>query len=147
DGGYTVADAHANIVDVVPDSFRYFRDFLPALRQEWRSLQLRFGGRFLEGWGDGRHGTLDETSPSGRTRILDPEPRRSLAEAALCRVAEVFPAFGQAKVAQSWAGLIDATPDAVPVISPIEALPGLFVATGFSGHGFGLAPGAGRLVA
>ena len=38
-------------------------------------------------------------------------------------------------------------PDAVPVISPVEALPGFFLATGFSGHGFGIGPAAGRLAA
>ena len=46
-----------------------------------------------------------------------------------------------------WAGWIDMTPDAVPVISPVENLPGFFLATGFSGHGFGIGPGAGRLAA
>ena len=39
------------------------------------------------------------------------------------------------------------TPDIVPVISPVDTVPGFFVATGFSGHGFGIGPGAGRLVA
>jgi glycine/D-amino acid oxidase-like deaminating enzyme len=39
------------------------------------------------------------------------------------------------------------TPDAVPVIAPVQALPGFFVATGFSGHGFGIGPAAGRLMA
>ena len=43
--------------------------------------------------------------------------------------------------------MIDVTPDAVPVISPVENVPGFFIATGFSGHGFGIGPGAGRLVA
>jgi len=43
--------------------------------------------------------------------------------------------------------LMDVTPDAVPVIGPVAALPGLFLATGFSGHGFGIGPGAGRLMA
>jgi glycine/D-amino acid oxidase-like deaminating enzyme len=51
------------------------------------------------------------------------------------------------KVEQRWAGLIDVTPDAVPVISTVDDLPGLVVATGFSGHGFGIGPGAGRLAA
>ena len=41
----------------------------------------------------------------------------------------------------------DVTPDALPVIGPVRALPGLFLATGLSGHGFGIGPGAGRLVA
>jgi glycine/D-amino acid oxidase-like deaminating enzyme len=51
------------------------------------------------------------------------------------------------RIAERWAGCIDATPDAVPVMSACERLPGFFLATGFSGHGFGLGPGAGKLVA
>lgn len=33
------------------------------------------------------------------------------------------------------------------MISPIDALPGFFLATGFSGHGFGIGPTAGKLAA
>jgi glycine/D-amino acid oxidase-like deaminating enzyme len=62
-------------------------------------------------------------------------------------LARSFPVFKNAKIAQNWAGLIDVTPDAVPVIWPIEALPGFYLASGFSGHGFGIRPGAGRLIA
>jgi glycine/D-amino acid oxidase-like deaminating enzyme len=43
--------------------------------------------------------------------------------------------------------MIDVTPDAVPVISPVDSLPGFVIATGFSGHGFGIGPGAGKLAA
>lgn len=39
------------------------------------------------------------------------------------------------------------TPDAVPVIGPVGAIPGFFIASGFSGHGFGIGPGAGQLMA
>jgi glycine/D-amino acid oxidase-like deaminating enzyme len=42
---------------------------------------------------------------------------------------------------------MDVTPDAVPVIDQVEHMPGFFIATGFSGHGFGIGPGAGRLMA
>jgi glycine/D-amino acid oxidase-like deaminating enzyme len=58
-----------------------------------------------------------------------------------------FPQFASVGVAQYWAGVIEATPDAVPVISGVERMPGLFLATGFSGHGFGTGPGAGHLAA
>jgi glycine/D-amino acid oxidase-like deaminating enzyme len=43
--------------------------------------------------------------------------------------------------------MIDVTPDAVPVIDQVARIPGFFIATGFSGHGFGIGPGAGRLMA
>jgi len=43
--------------------------------------------------------------------------------------------------------MIDVTPDVVPVMDEIAAYPGLYLATGFSGHGFGIGPGAGRVMA
>ncbi len=58
-----------------------------------------------------------------------------------------LPGFAGMQVAESWGGLMDVTPDAVPVIDEVAAMPGFFIATGFSGHGFGIGPGAGRLMA
>ena len=58
-----------------------------------------------------------------------------------------FPAFGGMKIAERWAGVVDATPDGVPVISEVPSLPGFYIASGFSGHGFGIGPGAGHLMA
>jgi glycine/D-amino acid oxidase-like deaminating enzyme len=43
--------------------------------------------------------------------------------------------------------VIDSTPDLLPVVGPVEKLPGIFFATGFSGHGFGLGPPMGYLLA
>jgi glycine/D-amino acid oxidase-like deaminating enzyme len=51
------------------------------------------------------------------------------------------------QIAERWGGMIDVTPDLVPVISGVDTMPGFFIATGFSGHGFGIGPGAGRLMA
>lgn len=147
DGGYTIANGHANIVPIVPDSFRFFGEFLPALRMDWRSLRLRLNGRFLEEWREASPVPLDRPSPYERTRVLDPEPDGDLPRRALKDLAEMFPVFAQARVAQEWAGMIDVTPDQVPVISPVDELRGLVIATGFSGHGFGIGPGAGRLAA
>ena len=50
-------------------------------------------------------------------------------------------------MAARWSGLIDVMPDAVPVIGEVPRLPGFFLGTGFSGHGFGIGPGAGRMIA
>ena len=43
--------------------------------------------------------------------------------------------------------MIEATPDVIPVIDEAEGLPGFYMTTGFSGHGFGIGPGAGKAIA
>ncbi|MFU0507753.1 NAD(P)/FAD-dependent oxidoreductase [Pseudaminobacter sp. NGMCC 1.201702] len=147
DGGYTVASGHENIVDIVPSSFRFALDFLPALRKEWRSLSLRIGGRFLDEARMARHWKMDEASPFEFCRVLDPKPALDMSDRAFAGLKAAFPVFEKAEIAQRWAGYIDVTPDAVPVISAVDAIPGFYIATGFSGHGFGIGPAAGRLMA
>jgi glycine/D-amino acid oxidase-like deaminating enzyme len=43
--------------------------------------------------------------------------------------------------------MIDALPDVVPVLDRGAAIDGLFISTGFSGHGFGIGPAAGKIMA
>lgn len=147
DGGYTVSTLASNVFDLTPDSFRFLRQFFPAARMQWPTLKPRLGRRFWDEWRDMRRHGPEEISPYERVRILDPEPDVKTIDDAMARLADAFPVFREAKVAQRWAGLIDVTPDAVPVISRVANRPGLIVATGFSGHGFGLGPGAGHLTA
>jgi glycine/D-amino acid oxidase-like deaminating enzyme len=147
DGGYTISHRHLSVADIVPDSFRLFREFLPALKVDWNGLRLRLGKRFLEEARLKRKWALDETSPFEEIRILDPQPVNSILDVAAASLKDYYPIFHDMEIAQRWAGVIDATPDAVPVISPVAKLPGLFLASGFSGHGFGLGPGAGKLMA
>ncbi len=59
----------------------------------------------------------------------------------------LLPAVRDARVAQVWGGLIDKTPDALPVIERTPELDGLIVAAGFSGHGFCLGPVTGEILA
>jgi glycine/D-amino acid oxidase-like deaminating enzyme len=147
DGGFTIANGSSSLADIVPDSFRFFFQFLPALKMEWKALRLRLGPRFLEEWREPAQLAADRPTVFELVRILDPEPETALSDSALAAVKAMFPALQGATVAQHWAGLIDVTPDAVPVISPVETVPGFFIATGFSGHGFGIGPGAGYLTA
>ena len=58
----------------------------------------------------------------------------------------VFPPIEQAGLANMWAGLYEMTPDRHPIIGE-SPVPGLFLANGFSGHGFQHAPVVGKLVA
>jgi glycine/D-amino acid oxidase-like deaminating enzyme len=145
DGGYTIASGQENVVDIVPASFRYATAFLAALKSEWRSLSFRLAGRFFDEMRIPRRWEMDEASPFEYARVLDPKPSKAIRAKVLKAVREAYPIFEQARIAQTWAGYIDATPDAVPVISPVDRVPGFFIATGFSGHGFGIGPAAGKL--
>ena len=146
DGGYSLAQNGVGF-EITPDAFRYMRAFWPAFRQEHRHMKLRFGRAFFQALARPRDWALDRPSPFEAERILDPEPDHGLLNQALANLTAAFPALAGVRMAESWAGMIDATPDAVPVISPVDSLPGLHIATGFSGHGFGIGPGAGRLAA
>jgi len=147
DGGYTLSQADATIADIVPDSFRYLAEFLPTVKAEWGSLRFRLGRRFIEEWRLPRHWALDGASPFEAVPVMDPLPSRTVLDEAMRNIAAAYPIFRGATIAERWGGLIDVMPDAIPVISGVERLPGFHVATGFSGHGFGIGPGAGRLAA
>ena len=147
DGGYTVASSATSIANIVPDSFRFFREFLPALKLERKSLKLRFGRPFFDELFDYRHKPLDRPSIYEAIRILDPTPDPAALVLVEIYMRAGIPALRDVPVVQTWGGMIDTMPDVIPVISAVPALPGLIVGTGFSGHGFGIGPGAGQLLA
>ena len=90
---------------------------------------------------------MDQTTPMEKTRILDPKPDNNTIKATLKNAQALLPELKKTDIQAKWAGYIDSTPDGVPIIDSDSGVPGLFVATGFSGHGFGIGPGAGHLVA
>jgi sarcosine oxidase, subunit beta len=63
------------------------------------------------------------------------------------QVAGHFPAYETAGLASSWTGVYDVTPDWNPVLGSVADVAGLTVGFGFSGHGFKLSPGIGKLLA
>ena len=147
DGGYTVARRNMYEAHVVPDSFRLLPRFLPAMIRTRQEYRIRIAGRFREELRIPRRWALDQPSPFEATRVLDPAPNPAIVEESRQNLVRAFPAFADARIAQSWGGLIDTTPDAVPVIGPVQSMPGFYLMSGFSGHGFGIGPGAGRLMA
>lgn len=147
DGGYTIAHGSSIVVDVVPDSFKLAHRFTSAMRKEQKSLHLRIGKRFWTELTMAKRWSFDEATPFEKFRVLDPDPAQKVLDKAIQGLRRALPAFENAEIAERWAGYIDVTPDEVPVISEVDELPGLILATGFSGHGFGIGPGAGRLAA
>jgi glycine/D-amino acid oxidase-like deaminating enzyme len=147
DGGYTVARRNKYEAHIVPDSFRLLPRFLGAMISTRKEYRIRPFGRFREELRIPRRWALDQASPFEATRVLDPAPNPAIVEESRLNLIRAFPAFAPARIAESWGGLIDTTPDAVPVIGAVRSVPGFFLMSGFSGHGFGIGPGAGRLMA
>lgn len=147
DGGYTVAHGGISTADVTLDSFRFLFDFLPILKDEWKTVRIRIGRRFLDSLTQAGRWALDAPTVFEAVRVLDPAPHGSTLDSAWRDLVAAYPAFAGVTIAERWAGYIDTTPDTVPVIGPVASLPGFFIASGFSGHGFGIGPGAGRLAA
>ncbi len=80
---------------------------------------------------------------------LDPEAVQPPGEAVMTTLARgiaVLPALASARIARVWGGLLDMTPDALPVIERTPEVEGLVVAAGFSGHGFCLGPVTGQIL-
>jgi glycine/D-amino acid oxidase-like deaminating enzyme len=147
DGGLTLALRGRGTVELTPDLIRYARTFLPTYRQRRKGLKISFGKPFLDQLLRGTSWRLDQPSPFEAERVRDPAPDMTLVEEALAALIKANPNLEGIGIAEAWGGTIDTTPDTIPVISAVDSLPGFFLATGFSGHGFGIGPGAGRLAA
>ncbi|MCU0905924.1 MAG: FAD-binding oxidoreductase [Rhodobacteraceae bacterium] len=145
--GHTLAISGRARVDVTPQQVRFAASFLPMFVRRRRSLAP--GG--LEGMRSGHEGlrrwALDRPTPMETRRILDPKVDRAQIDETLRRARALFPALAEVPVTATWAGYIDSTPDGVPAIGALDEVPGLILAAGFSGHGFGIGPGAGHLIA
>jgi sarcosine oxidase subunit beta len=96
-----------------------------------------------------RHGSFVFGITSGYepfARAGFPSSSSGAASAACRNILSYFPALSDLKIIRSWAGWIDDCADHVPVISFTDEVPGLLIACGFSGHGFGIGPVVGKLL-
>jgi sarcosine oxidase subunit beta len=88
-----------------------------------------------------------------RLAMTEPTPRWTRAEVVdetlvddwRARIAHRYPPAAGLLVVRAWAGLYDMTPDAHPLIGWADD--GVYVACGFSGHGFMQSPAVGSAVA
>jgi glycine/D-amino acid oxidase-like deaminating enzyme len=149
DGGYTIAPGGRHDYFVGPDAFRNMGPYLPVLKRDYRSTRFRARSPsgYPDAWGTPRHWGPDEVSPFERMRILNPAPNLGFLGGVQDVFGQSFPDLGRPAIRTAWAGMIDMIPDIVPVIDRVAAVPGLVIATGMCGHGFGIGPGVGRVVA
>ncbi len=134
DGGYSVASS--DYLEIFPSRAHldFLPDFLPLMKTSWRKFRFRIP-------------ELTVGEDFTRHRALDPIPSRKTVARIKSRLIDRVPAFAGIEFAEAWSGMIDALPDVVPVLDKAEPVDGLWISTGFSGHGFGIGPGAGKIMA
>lgn len=137
DGRFVVTTGGGGDVDLTLDTLLQAPMFLGAFRHNYRKMRLRLdSGAILR---DLRRRFTGVDQPH------EPRPTRLLANRSILRFRQAMPALAALRLERAWAGLIDGTPDGLPVLD--RPTDGLVLATGFSGHGFGLGPTAGEVAA
>ncbi len=147
DGSYTLAVPGHGVINIAPQGMRYAAKFYQMYRSKLaKKLKFRIGNSFWNGPEASGSWDFDKVSPFEKIRILDPRPDMGLVRQGLANLVAEYPALKGIGVAAAWGGAIDTAHDPVPIISRIDKVSGLVVASGFSGHGFGIGPGAGHLI-
>jgi glycine/D-amino acid oxidase-like deaminating enzyme len=145
DGSCIIAADSCSDIDLTLDSFRAARFFLPELIRHRSGFSLRLGRPFVDDLHERLAVPRFERAMAGRRPRI--QANQEYAGRTSETVRRIFGAAAELSIIKSWAGRIDVLPDALPVIDAPDGVPGLIVATGFSGHGFGLGPAVGRHVA
>jgi len=147
DGSYTLAISGRASLEITPQGIRFAREFMPQFIQRLKAVQLGLGKSFVSGPDSLAAVVGSDSTIFEKTRVLDPAPNPRLLKEIIANVRGTFPQLADMEIDHVWGAYVDCTPDAVPVISGIDPIGGLFLAAGCSGHGFGLGPGIGYLAA
>lgn len=148
DGGYTLTPWSTHDFFIGPDAFRNFCPYIPQLREDFTSTRFKLAApqNYPDAWRTARHWSRNDETPFERCRILNPKPNKRELDRVQKKFTKAFPQTDRPRIVGSWAGMIDTMPDALPVVdhAPIG---GLTIATGMSGHGFGIGPGMALVIA
>ena len=146
DRSFNIAGGEQADHDLLLDSLLDGPAFRPLLKAHKGMVKLHLGRPFLD-FLPARLTANGLARALRRHRALDPRPNLGALQAALEQLVNGVDGLGDVGIARTWAGYIDCTPDFLPVIDRLDAPAGLVVATGLSGHGFGMGPITGRLAA
>lgn len=145
DGSCILATDAGTDIDITLDSFRASRYFLGEILRNGKGFSLNLGAPFMEELGTRLSVPRAERAVRPRNPDVPANPQRT--QTALRLFSDLFGSAITPEIEKSWAGQIDVLPDALPVIDAPVQIPGLVIATGFSGHGFGLGPAVGSVLA
>jgi glycine/D-amino acid oxidase-like deaminating enzyme len=132
--------------DLTLDVFRNLRQFMPNYWKNKTLFRFKVGRPLVRDVGTVAPWTDRSRHPFSVRHAVEPQANGKRVERGTRALEAMFPSIAPVTIEHRWAGNVDATPDAIPVIDALDRPKGLVVATGFSGHGFALGPITGRLV-
>ncbi|UWL61888.1 FAD-binding oxidoreductase [Brucella pseudintermedia] len=91
------------------------------------------------------NGEMATIETASGTRPVVRPPLSSLREV-IEKLGQLLPGLENTPIEEFWAGILDLTPDALPVLDYAPGIEGLVVGMGFSGHGFCLGPVTGQIL-
>ena len=144
DGTFNIAQRSADH-DLTFESFLNLWPFLGSFASHRRDIKLHLNRLAFDLMG-GSFSKAALAKELTRHRILNPEPNHTVLNDALAKLHRLLPQTAKVKIDFSWAGYIDMAPDMLPTLDTLDSPSGLVLATGFSGHGFGMGPIVGRLI-
>jgi glycine/D-amino acid oxidase-like deaminating enzyme len=131
--------------DITLDSFSHLRKFLPNYIANRQMIRVHVGRPLVADIGT-RLRRRDLAWRLRQARVLSPDASADKVRTSVAAFLRLFPDV-TIEVDRAWAGYTDTPPDAIPVIDALPSPSGLVLATAFAGHGFGMGPIVGRLVA
>ncbi|RVQ69622.1 FAD-binding oxidoreductase [Croceicoccus ponticola] len=145
DGSYTAAISGRATLELTAQGIRYAREFMPQFIQRLKAVQMSIGKSMFSGPESLGALLTNDDKLFEKNRVLDPAPLQRLVNQIIENVRGTYRELADVEIDSTWGAFVDCTPDAVPVISGIDAIEGLYLAAGCSGHGFGTGPGIGFL--
>lgn len=128
------------------DAFQDLGIWLPRLRAFRELTNLRFDLSYLQREFRRLFSISRKARRTAAFPIFVPKPNAKFVETDTQNLYKTMPSLRGTKVARMWAGLVDFTPDMIPVMGELDNPKGFIIAAGFSGHGFTLGPITGIII-
>ena len=145
-GNFYVGSSASSVYDVDLEFFRDIRIFWPNFLKNRRNIKINVGKQLVQDIVRAMPWSGTRKHPFAHTVGVEPDPNQDGAATTMRRFHELFPSLESVGVQRVWAGRVDATADAVPVMGEVNIPKGFIFATGFSGHGFAMGPIVGRVI-
>lgn len=147
DGSLVFGTAAWSDFDLSIQALRNIRLFLPNYLRNWRMFRFHLNGYMVEDLLRQLPGSRLRRNVYAWPRIREPQPNFGKIRGAHADLVRLVQGIGRPAMAGAWAGIVDVTPDALPVLGRPERTRGLVIASGLSSHGFGIGPGVGSVTA